>query len=687
MGLMLILACTSPAAAQQDPLSEEEFPELKKRLEKTTARHLSGLLKEKPRPSNMAAFRKLFTAPGNRRSRSARRTILRAKRSEELRELGLSLDGGYTENLEQGAFNAEGIFYKRRASLELEWDVLKGGLMDHRYEAEELSNKLKIARHTQRDDEREARYSRRYNRIIHLFNRQKIPLLEKRRALIKDLLDVTTRLYEADYVPWKQVLDLTSQRAQVKIRLNNYRTYNEQFAWAQSASIRPSRLPIVDVAVERLDQAMRTSRPLDSLLALRLENMRLENHPLRQISLSPHLRYNAYHSPGSADQPLREYFSAGLSFSVPLPLRFGANERIARAKRRTTRREARRRDYNTRKEVYNTYYQYKYHLEQYVEFYQKRLRLRHQIQQERNRKKLKEPGYSPVKALSLGNRLLDVRVELVDIQQKMYLTLLKLARRLEPGRLPALVEPARPADMLTPDFAQTAYVWSSTFADYENALLLDALPRHNISQVLLSLGGREALMDKGRTFIEQAQSRDLSVHLMIGSNALIYPRNADRLRELVASAERLNADGIHLDVEPHTFDDWDANRASYLSKYVDMLETARALADEAGLEVSVSVPVYYDKPALTDIFRLSDRVHIMAYANPDVDDVRRKISDEVALDADKVSIALRTQDFDTLPALRAFQNALADATPVERFSVHDLAGLFSLDDDQAPRAP
>ena len=50
------------------------------------------------------------------------------------------INAGYLENLEQGVFNVEGIYYRRRAQLELEWDILNNGYLDNRHEIRELEN-------------------------------------------------------------------------------------------------------------------------------------------------------------------------------------------------------------------------------------------------------------------------------------------------------------------------------------------------------------------------------------------------------------------------------------------------------------------------------------------------------------------------------------------------------------------
>ena len=727
VGLCLLLHVPVPARAQAqdtdsaqdtDPLSEARFTELKARLEQSVTRHLGQALPlPTPPTADAGPLRQFFAAPPGDQApvadrRSAERAVLEARREEALHDYGLSLRGGYLENIEQGVLDDAQIFYKRRARLELEWDVLDGGYLDQRYEARELDNEIQQRAHEQRRERRDARYGRLQNRIIHLFNEQKIPLLERRLPVLKDLLDVVTELHQADYVPRKRVLELRSQRAQVALRLDNYRAYNRQFADVPLPSA--PELPVVKLSATGLEAALGTPAPSDRLAALRTERRRLENQPLRDISLSPYLRYNAYHSPGAADQTLREYFSVGVSFAMPMTVLFESDAGVAEARRQQRETEAEQTAAEKRKEVFNHYYEYLYTLEQYVNFYEKKLRLRTQVRDMQTRQSLDDPGYSPLDLLARLNQLLSVQVELVDLRQKMYLKLVRLSTYFAEGTIPTLATPVDVPQLLTspaqpeiqgrPDSAsaraslpdrsdaanaspnapprsmrRSVYVWSDTFEDHDNDALLSYLRRNGIERVFLSLGGATDT-EKARNFFRRAGEADVAVQLMIGSNVLVYPRNRDRLDTLVRAAQTLGAEGVHLDVEPHTFDDWDERRAFYLDRYVEMLRQARRLTREASLKLSVSLPVFYDEETLQTIFPLTDGVNLMAYQHDDVDYVVRKTAEERALNADKVRLALRPQDFDDPRALRSFMERFARLTPVAQFTLHDLAHLLSVED-------
>ena len=104
--------------------------------------------------------------------------------------------------------------------------------------------------------------------------------------------------------------------------------------------------------------------------------------------------------------------------------------------------------------------------------------------------------------------------------------------------------------------------------------------------------------------------------------------------------------GIHLDIEPHTFDDFKENKEAYFEKYTALLQKAKTYAVANKLELSVSIPLHYPEDVLKTIFNLCDKVYLMAYENVTVEHIVKKTAEEMALGKDKVVLALRTKDFE-----------------------------------------
>src|SRR5690606_1537799 len=86
---------------------------------------------------------------------------------------------------------------------------------------------------------------------------------------------------------------------------------------------------------------------------------------------------------------------------------------------------------NNEIDILNESYEYRYHLKQYVLFYQKKQLILEKIRQERVKEQLKDADYSPVHVLELIDQLYQIEIELLDIKQNLYIRLLKIHEKLK----------------------------------------------------------------------------------------------------------------------------------------------------------------------------------------------------------------------------------------------------------------
>ena len=77
------------------------------------------------------------------------------------------------------------------------------------------------------------------------------------------------------------------------------------------------------------------------------------------------------------------------------------------------------------KDLLNDAYEYRYKLKQYIGFYEKRQRYLELLRQENVLLKLDPIDFNPIKALGLIDDILKIDIELTDLNQNMYLKLLK----------------------------------------------------------------------------------------------------------------------------------------------------------------------------------------------------------------------------------------------------------------------
>jgi hypothetical protein len=106
-------------------------------------------------------------------------------------------------------------------------------------------------------------------------------------------------------------------------------------------------------------------------------------------------------------------------------------------------------------------------------------------------------------------------------------------------------------------------------------------------------------------FIAQGKSK-LSIDLMIGNNDLIKGNVESYLVNKVTPLLSSSIAGLHLDVEPHTFPDWDTNKEYYLNEYVNMVKIAKIYCIQNKLTLSISIPVHYPNESIEQLFELLD---------------------------------------------------------------------------------
>ncbi len=612
--------------------------------------------------------------------------VINAEQKKLSRDIGLDLNAGYLENLEQGVFNVEGIYYRRRAQVEVEWDILNNGYLDNRHEIRELENEKKVAgfKHSlmQRGEEFDTlQYVYRYH-----FNRQKASIARDYLEILNDRHEVASELYELNYKPWEEVIEITSKRARTQVELENYKTLNRQFADLNMASLDRGKLPLVNIDLEKLLQAGQFSSLQDSIYSEQLGKIDHEYNSWRDISLSTFVRYNYYNSTSDinlSNVSNREYFSVGLNLSVPLPLQRSNNNEIAQAREDKLNAELARNKSRVRQELYADYSRYQEKLQQYIRNYEQYLQIQTRLDKQQQRKGLEDPAYSSILVLELLTERFEAAKDLLSIKQEMYEILLSLHERVPSLNFSQYLYRISAEDY----FAEAnvgphkVYIWSSAFAEFSNEGLLDYLHQQQINHVLLSTGTDSSLKAKASSFIESARLEEVSVELMVGDNNLLLPGHEKEVHSIFKRAAALKAEGVHLDVEPHTHSDWDSREQEYMELYCEMLKQARGYADTYKLSLSVSIPVFYDS-IISELVEYADEIYVMAYGTDNIGTIKERIEKErQATDGDLI-VALRPEDFSSKKDFKTFMEKLSLKAGVNSTAIHDIEALMKLENTE-----
>ena len=635
--------------------------------------------------SSVAKFRSLFQTPRDSSSEIAKQlSVLEAEQAVLKNDYGFDLEAGYLENFKAGLFDIEGIFYRRRATFGLEWNILNNGLVENRYELRALKKQEQLLSDRAKNFRGEDTFENIEQQIDYIFNKKKRHVLQSYFDLIQKQEAVTIALYHQDYVNWDVVLAVTSEKARIQRLLNSTQELETKFESIAGSNTTYSELPVLELDLEKLlNAASKQGKALSSSVNSTVP----EYHPLSDISLSASVQYN-YYSNAPEDQLTgttgrREFVSAGVNISVPLPLNIKEKNRLAEARKRQKDVEVNEEVAERKQRIYTLFDHYQQILGEYERDIRSYAMFNEKVRIERTKKRLDDPAYSPRKLVKILENRYSKSLELLSHHRDLYK---KLAEIYSVTYHTPVRKYSHPIDITTKDFARpnvsgvkpkyqkSVYIWSATFESSKNGSLVNYLLREEFDTIFLSAGPTPDI-GKMKDFIEQAHAAGLSVEWMVGDNTLIDQKHFQKIDDEITTAYNLSADGIHLDVEPQTFDDWEANEEVYKNQYLRMVNYASAWAKSRDLSFSVSVPVYFDS-IIGEVSRQVNSVQLMAYGSSDMEQVKARINQDLNAAADNIAIALRPNDFRNYDAMVSFMEKMQDKLPVRRFSIHDLKALL-----------
>lgn len=593
------------------------------------------------------------------------------------KEWGLSLDAGYIENLNVPNVNViDNSIYNRRVQVGVKWDILKNGFVANRQDAKYYENKAFLADYNYQEQEKEQFFLDRWNNIIYLFNQEKLTILSIREGLVDDQIEFARTLYYLKHLSKEEMLKYESTLAEIRGLKNLYASYNDQYFYENDSAVQVNDIPLYDINYEALVNHF--SSPLkDTVKQMMEQQINLKNHWSNYFSLNTFFRYNFYDLTGPSST--RQFFSVGLGFSMPIPLNMKNNKELEAIKQKIEYAHYDDEAYQREKNILNLTYEYRYKLKQYIQFYQKRKVYEERLRKLRILKNSYEVAFNPIKANQMVNEMLSIDLELLDLKQNMYLKLLKIYSSLPFADTLDFVKQAAIPNYQDPfnDIERGIYVWSDAIADHSGYFLSEYIDLYQISNIIMVQPSKDSLNEKRYSWLPEQDST--RIEIMIGKNQLIYDDHPEEYISNLLLKVPVKAKGIHLDVEPHTFDDFKAHEQDYLDKYVAMLKKIRAYCDVQGLELTVSIPLHYMQQYTEQIFYQADRVYFMAYENIKIDYIQRKIEPYQNPFQEKIVIALRTDDFENRIALENHIQALKKATNIKKFVIHDMGSLIDLD--------
>ncbi|MDZ7658783.1 hypothetical protein [Fodinibius sp.] len=614
-------------------------------------------------------------------------SMLEKERQHTQNDWGVNLQAGYLQNLEQGVFDSEGIFYNSRYQLGLRWDVLSNGWQENQLKANQLQRKVKIEQFKQRKEDTEQHYQVLRNHILSVVRQEQKKIKKQYKELLTIKKNELKTLYDLGYKSWDEVLEISSKLSETDMVLNTNISLDSSGGkkWLPENTV----LPVLSVDYKKLKKEAAHKPLREKVDSLRLENTEDEHRRWRDISLSANVNYNYYDRSGQQLQITnaqdREYFSFSVNLSVPLTVFKGGNKEYKEAQRQEIKYENKRQDFAENNMLGENFREYQELKNQYARTYNRYQRQLQRIRQKQTGRENGNQEYDSSELLNLYLSQIEAMWQLSQTKEKIYEKLIRLSKFAPSSPLSSYASVWNPPKLAqNNNSSSTVYMWSDTFDSYKNPLLLDYMSARNFNTILLSPGPKmTSVSDKLSSFIRNSEAMGISVDLMKGSNVLIKEKNWDSIHDFAKNARTYNAKGIHLDVEPHTFDDWSQNRKYYLQQYTRMVQYARKVADRYELSLSISVPVFYDE-ILAELYPMVDKIYVMAYQISTVPKLNKRLSKELQFTSDnneergKLVIALRPDDFVSQTQMEDFISQLNQQYGKLSFAVHDFEKLIGL---------
>jgi hypothetical protein len=629
--------------------------------------------------------RKFLTEPAfiaNQGAKNISGNILENKlRAQILRkDWGLKFTSGYLENFNPAFNDDDNLIYNRRVQAGVNWDVLSSGFVENRNKAkiEELENQILQSAFLPGNKTEDLTVK--WNQVIYQFNLIKIKILEERLTLIEKQNKAAQKLFLSRYLTKEIYLENEKRLAEIKSMMRIYVDFNTQLKSMGLSLANEIDFPLIDLKYEVIfeDKSHSESALNDSLINLIRQKNIIQNKYINDINLGTFLRYN-YYDLITADPASRAFMSTGINLSLPITFNKKLKEEYIEIKSLNEYENLLKEDETQKANILDDAYEFRYKLKQYIVFYQKKLLFNELLRKENARLTIDPVSFNPYKVISMQDDLLSIDLELTELKQNMYLKMLKIYSRktnltannaFQSYILLDKIEYVNP-------IRRSIYAWSSAFENYDSSFITEYIKFHDLKAISISQGNLKKLFPKINSTIKSLVNAGIEIELLIGDNDFVNKNIENYFVE--GGIDITNVSTIHVDYEPHTFADWKEKKADYILQYLKSLEKARQFCNEKHMKLIIDIPLHYDEKDVKDLISICDNVCFMAYENVKTTYITNKVQPYLTT-PNKISIALRTNDFTSRSAMEEKFNELSGLTGINNYYLHDLTRCIVWDE-------
>ena len=595
------------------------------------------------------------------------------------REIGLNGSIGFTQNLTPNVGEVEeNIIYQRRLVLGVEWNFLKNGFTDNFYQRKSLEKQLEFSGYLDRTLSVKKGFIHQMNQTITLFNLKKIDLLKKRAIYMDKEDSIAKDLFLLKQIKHEDYIQIQSRRAEIKGMQSIYDAYN-RYSSKNLDSLVKAPLPLIDLNYSFLGAILNES---DSNLVNQFDwesVADLKNKWWNEISAKLYTQYNFYDL-AQSDPATRSFFSLGLNLKIPLIFNHKIKKKIDMMKLEKSYQRINDVKTHDKEELLNLVYEFRYKLKQYINVYQKKILFEELLRKEEVKLDFEDADFNPIKGIHLIDDILRIEIELHDLLQNLYIKALRIHFKLDDVKMEHLVyqfELPR-IDIEENKLDRGIFIWSSVLDSIDPVFTKQYLIYNKYDHLFLAAKEKDSRLVEKKKLLQNFKGKR---YLMIGNNKLILDDQPEiYLENIFKNFDTTEVDGIHLDVEPHTFDDWKEKKPQYLKQYLDLARKAKTFCEANNLELNISIPLHYGEETTKELYKLVDHIDFMCYENVKESYLVRKLSLYQEY-IDQTGISLRTEDFSNKIELQSFAIQLSKATAIKRINFHSLKRLIKMDEE------
>lgn len=615
----------------------------------------------------------------NRVDLLAKRNLLQQKLYKK--DVGLNVTASYQRNTSTPFLDAEDVvIFRQKAQVGLDWDVLRGGFYDNRLKAKTLSKELEWIKNSNYAQKSSRPFLLSSQQVVTNFNKRKIVILQKRLELNTKQMELIEKLWALKHISKDNYLKAIQNKADINGQFELYKSFSDKAEQLKLTAKDTIELPLLDLDFDKLISKINyTPTTGDSTLpAYLIENAKRESNFIREIGLKAYARYS-YYDVYTQNIPNRSFMSYGVNLSVPLTFNQKEKRELYLINKQIDNLQQPQVEPGVEYLLLNYYYDYRYKLKKYYNLVEKRNVFAELIRTESVKQEFYDLEFNPNTALLILDDYWSNALELLDLHQDMYKTLLSIKEKVPGSEISDFTFPVTVKDNIKdstfiPPPTKAIYIWSKSLTSASTfSMVTDYITLNNFNQIVVSYKYDKMYLQTLNAFINKNYTSKIS--LMIGNNKLINGGMPVYLDSLAKSVPLTFVKSIHLDIEPHTFDDFKTNQAAYFAKYIQLLNDADAFCKKQNLQLEVSIPLNYPDDVLDKLFSVCSKVYLMAYENVDPDFITRKCEEELKRGKTKIVLALRAKDFENRAQMDEHYKKLG----IKNIAYHDYETLLELD--------